>query len=553
MIGTIRKHSAVLWWSIIPLTIISFVVFMGSGPGRSGGRRNGGYGTIYGQDITGEAFAQAQREYILYYWLRNGVTPEKSPNFKREDLNRETYLRLLLTRKAKSLGIHVNYEAIKAAAVDLLKSLGRNGQSMPMEQFLDLLARQGLNDGDLQRFLRNDLIIQQLVQTLGLSGTLVSPQDAGQIYDRENQEISAQAVVFATSNYLAQVTVTPDAVAQFYTNNLAAYREPDRVQVTYVAFEVSNYLAQAKAEWAKTNFEENVEAAYRQYGASEFPDAKTPEEAKAKIREVLIQNRAQADAGQQAKEFTSALFGMDPAKPENLAELAKQKGLAVHATAPFDAADGPLNLEVSQAFTKAAFKLNAEEPFAGPLAGTKAIFVIALQNQILSAIPTLGQIRNRVTQDYQEREATMLAQRAGASFHLIVTNQMAAGKSFAQAAATSGFTALLLPAFSLNSSYLPEANALGGMTQLKQAAFMTPVGRVSNLIPTAEGGFILFVKQLMPVDLAKKTAELTSYMAQIRRARQNEAFQAWLQLEANRELRNTPVYAELTGSKSGQP
>ena len=50
---------------------------------------------------------------------------------------------------------------------------------------------------------------------------------------RENQEFSAQSVFFSPSNYLSAVTVTPDAVAQYYTNYLAAYRLPDRVQVSY--------------------------------------------------------------------------------------------------------------------------------------------------------------------------------------------------------------------------------------------------------------------------------------------------------------------------------
>src|SRR5208337_1473378 len=108
------------------------------------------------------------------------------------------------------------------------------------------------------------------------------------------------AVFFSPSNYLSAVTVTPAAVAQFYTNYLAAYRLPDRVQVSYVEFNVSNYLAQAKAEWAKTNFEEIVAANYQQLSAEYFPDAKTPEAAKARTRELLIRNRALADANQQA-------------------------------------------------------------------------------------------------------------------------------------------------------------------------------------------------------------------------------------------------------------
>ncbi len=154
--------------------------------------------------------------------------------------------------------------------VIFLRSLSRNGQPVAMEKFVgQYLAPEGLGVADLQNFLRSELVVQQMIQVLGLSGALVTPQEAGQLYDRENQEVDAQAVFFAASNYLAQVALAPDAVAQFYTNNLAVYREPDRVQVSYVFFNVTNYLAAAKAELQKTNtFEEYVDSAYRQYGAT---------------------------------------------------------------------------------------------------------------------------------------------------------------------------------------------------------------------------------------------------------------------------------------------
>jgi len=553
MIGTIRKHSSWLWWIIAGLTIISFVVFMGSGPaGRNGGvRSSGGYGTLYGKEVTAESFAQAQRGFYLYYWLRTREWPGKGASFKREDMDRETYIRLLLTQKAKALGVHIGDDAVKNAALELLRSLGGNGQAVPMDQFLQkVLQPEGLTVVDLQNFLRDDLAIQQLIHTLGLSGALVTPQEAGQLYDRENQEVSAQAVFFSASNYLAQATVTPAAVAQFYTNNLAAYREPDRVQVSYVAFAVTNYLASAKAEWAKTNFEENVDAIYRQYGATEFADAKTPEEAKAKIREVLVHNRALAAAGQQAKEFATALNALDSAKPENLATLAQQKGLAVRTTAPFSAQTGPVDFNAPAAFAKEAFKLNADEPFSKPIPGADAAYVLALAGQLPSAIPSLDQIRARVTQDFQGYEAVALARRAGTNFHYNAAVQMAAGKTFAQASVAAGQVPTVLSPFSLSSQDVPEAGDHAEIGQLKQAAFTTPAGKAGNFIPTADGGFVLFVQSLLPVDQAKKNSELAQFTAQVRRARQNEAFNLWLQAEAGRELRNTPVFNEMAAGKT---
>jgi len=425
---------------------------------------------------------------------------------------------------------------------------------VPMELFVArVLAPENLTAGDLQNFLRDDLAIQQLIQTLGLSGALITPQETSQLYDREYQEISAQAVFFSASNYLSQVAVTPAVVADFYQKNMAAYREPDRVQVTYVAFEATNFLAQAKAEWAKTNFAETVDAAYRQYGATEFADAKTPEEAKAKIRDVLIRNRALTDASQQAKEFATTLFAIDPAKPENLATLAKQKKLAVRTTAPFSAAYGPENINVPPVFTKAAFKLNADEPLAGPITGTDATYVIALANRLPSAIPALDLIRARVTQDFQNREAAALAQRAGTNFYVTATVQMSLGKTFAQTAVTASQAPQILTPFSLSSQDVPEAGDRAEIGQLKRAAFTTAPGHIANFVATTDGGFVLFAQSLLPVDQQKKTAELPQFTAQVRRGRENEAFNRWLQAEANRELRNTPVYAELMGGQKRQP
>ena len=542
-----RKHRWILT-AAMAVTCLSFVIFMGSGPARNGGGRAAGdYGTVYGHAVTGAEYARAQREFYLYYWVRNGQWPDKSASFSREDMEREIYIRLLLAQKAGKLGIEIGDEAMVAAASEFLRSIGRNGQAVPMEKFAaQILTPEGLSIADLQSFLRNELTVQQLIQALGVAGAVVTPQEVGLLYDREHQEISAQAVFFSASNYLAQVSATPSATAQFYTNNLAAYREPDRVQVSYVFFDVSNYLVGAKAEWEKTNLTEYVNAVFAQYGQSQFPDAKTPDEAKAKIRELVIRDRALKDARQEANDFANTLFAVEPAKPENLAALAKQKSLALRITAPFSANAGPEEFNASAAFVKAAFQLSADEPLAGPIVGTDGVYVIALVNQLPSAIPALEQIRSRVMRDFQNHTAVQLAQSAGQNFCSSLAGQMAAGKTFAQTAVAAGHAPLVLPAFSLSTPEMPELDERASLGQVKQAAFTTAVGRASNFVPTADGGFTLFVREILPVDQQLKAGQLPQFTAQVRRARQNEAFNLWLQGEANRELRNTPFFQKMT-------
>ncbi len=280
------------------------------------------------------------------------------------------------------------------------------------------------------------------------------------------------------------------------------------------------------------------------------PDAKTPEEAKAKIRELILRQSAAAAAAEQARQFVTELFAMDPVSPENLVTLAKQKGLALHTTAPFDAADGPEEFSAPAELTKIAFKLNADSPFSKPIPGKDAIYVIGLARQLPSAIPPLDQIHARVVEDFQNREAAVKAQIAGTNFYYTAAVQLAAGKTFAQAAVAAGQSPQALTPFSLSSQEVPEAGDRAELRQLKQAAFTTQPGHLSSFFPTADGGFVLFVQSLLPVDEAKKKSELPQFISQVRRGRENEAFNLWLQTEANRELRNTPLRDEMAGGKS---
>jgi hypothetical protein len=554
MIGTIRKHSSWLWWLIGGLTIISFVYFFNpSQRQNNGGGQNGGgnYGSIYGHEISVATFEDAKREFFLSYWLQNGEWPDKNPSITTLQIQQQTYSYLLINQKARDLGIYVNDDAVVTAANDLLRSpalmqLFHTSQPVPPVEFLrQVLAPEGFTAADFQRSIRTRLAVDQLMNVLGLPGALITPQEAGALYDRENQEVSAQAVFFSASNYLSKVTSTPAAIAQFYTNNMAAYREPDRIQVNYVTFQASNFLAQSKAEWAKTNLEQNIEATYQKYGSSaEFAAEKTPEAIKAKIRELLIQQRALMDAGTQAKDFVTELYAMDPVKPENLAALAQKKNLTLATSAPFSENGGTEEFAAPPAVIKAAFQLNADSPYAGPIPGTEAIYVIALANQLPSSIPSFDLIRARVAQDFKTQQAIELAQQAGTNFYFSATVQLAAGKTFPQVAVAAGSTPVILPPFSLSSADVPEVGDRAELGQLKQAAFTTRPGGISRFVSTADGGFLLFVQSLLPVDAAKKTADFPQFLAEARRARQNEAFNLWINTEFAREIANKPFFQQ---------
>ena len=547
MIGTIRKHSKWLWWVIAALTVISFLYWGASVPTRNGGGIGGGagFGSLYGHKITQQDYLNARNEFYLFYWMRNREWPERNSNIKEKDLEQQIYLRMMLTKKAEALGIHVSDEAAAANADGILRMVGRNGQSVPIASFVkQVLAPEGLNTDDFERFSRDDIVVQQLIQTLGLGGSLVTTQEAAVAYQREHQEMSAQVVFLSASNFESQVVVTPSIVAQFYTNYMAQYRLPERVQVNYVEFNLTNFLAQAKTELAKSNLDNLVDVNYRQLGPDYFPDAKTPDTAKAKIRDLIFRQQALADARAQANDFASTVFNVNPLQADNLAAVAKQKGLAVRLTAPFASLYGPVEFSAPAAFTKSAFALTSDDPLAGPIVGPASVYVIALARQLPSEIPPLDAIRDRVTQDYRTVQATMFAQRIGTNFAPALAGQLMAGHSFAAACVAAGLQPETLPPFSLSAQDLPELGDRVELNQFLQVAANISTGHTSPFIQTASGGFIVYIQSRLPLDSAAMGADLPQFTARLRRARENEAFNQWVQAEANRELLHTPVYQQ---------
>lgn len=552
MIGTIRKHSKWLWAIIIAATVICFVVYFSPYQRVSHGGGPVNFGRIYGRPVTRDDYLAAQREAELQFFFRYGNWPEAEARRAGYDIERETYFRLLLIRKQEDLGIHVGPEAVARVAANLLRSMGR-GQAVSLDMFVkQVLHRRGMTAEDFERFIRHDLGIQQLAAVAGLSGRLVTPDEARMLYEREYTTALTEAAVFSASNHLAEVSVTPEAVAQFYTNQMARYRLPERVQVKYVVFPATNYWAEAEKQFAAlTNFNELVETVWRELGTNFFRNARTPEEGRQRAREWMFRTNALTRAHAAANEFARAVFDLEPMRAENLEKVAKEKGLSVRVSKPFARDFGPDDLPVGPEFTRAAFALSAEEPLAGPFVGEDGVYVIALERRLPSEIPSLETIREVVEADYRFEEARKRAVSAAEKFLSAATNGLASGKTFAQVCREANATRQELPPFALSTQELSGVESLVTLTELKRAAFTTPPGHVSGLVPTRDGALVLFVRERRRPDPERMKAELPAFIRAVRDTRQNEAFNDWFRKEAEKGLRETPLFQRPPPGQTG--
>ena len=546
MFGTIRKHQTWLWAIIITLTIISFVIFFSPYSKLNDSQRvAANYGSINGQKITQEDFYRAYKEVSLRTFVTTGQWPDEEAKKQGGDLERETYQWMLLVQKQHELGVHISTDLVAQSAKAMMAQLERAKVVPSADMFLSqVLPRSGYGLEDFERFVRHYMGVQELIAIVGVGGRVVTPQEVRDLYTREHQELSAAAVFFSASNYLASVTAPAEAVTQFYTNRQAVYRIPERVVVSYVRFDLTNFAAEAEAQLAKiTNMDLQIEEMYRQHGTNFLNEvrAQTLEEAKQKVRENERKRMEMTLAKKKANDFATPLADLQPVRADNLNKLAKEQGLVVRTTAPFDLREGPSELQVGQDFAEKAFKRTPDDPFAGPFLGMDGAYVIALVQKIPSQIPPLEQIRGQVETDYKLSQALNLARQAGASFYVTLTNEMAKGKTVAAICSEAKVKLEDLPPFSLSTRSLPGVDEHLPLNQFKQMAFGTTVGKVSPFQMTAGGGAIVYVKAKLPLDEAKMTANLPAFANAVRQSRQNEVFNEWFNQEARKGLRDTPL------------
>ncbi len=535
-----------MWWVIIVAIIITFVWWGSQGPGGGSGSI-GNYGMMNGVTITPAIYSEAQREVKLYYFFSSGGNwPGRGRQLQGFDVERETFNRILIALKMKELGIHVDDAAVNKVAADRMRSLF-NGKQVSLKEFESgVLAQEKLTTADFERYIRNELGIQQLFATLGMAGELVSADEVRALYQRDHQKISTQIALFSGANYVKSVVSTPEKITEFYTNQMQRYQLPERVRVHYVAFPFSNYLAAAKTELNNlTNLVELVENAVIQMGTNFPAGVNSVEEAKAKLIENEEKRIAGSNALKAASEFDKALYEATPAAAANIVSLAKERGLTAQISMPFSQNEAPLGLDVGADFVRAAYSLTAEEPFTDPVPGSDAFYVISHHSQLPSEIPSLDSIRDRVTQDFQFIESAMLARKAAIDFESGISNAMAGGKSFADACDKAGVKLTPLAPFSLSSTNrIVELAERANVDQFKRVAFSTAPGQVTPMMPASDGAFMALVSAKLPLDEVEMARNLPAFTRSVHQVRRSEVFNEWFKREATKAFATVPYFQE---------
>ena len=137
----------------------------------------------------------AQRDVtLLYFFMNNGHWPDAEAKARGFDVERETYQWLLLLQKQEQLGIKVSSETAAQFARQMLTPFFKGHPVSATEFVQQVLEPKGFRIEDFERFCRHYLGRQELINTVGMTGKLLTPQEGKELYVREFQELNTEAV-----------------------------------------------------------------------------------------------------------------------------------------------------------------------------------------------------------------------------------------------------------------------------------------------------------------------------------------------------------------------
>ena len=564
MFGTIRKHQNWLWAIIITVVIISFVAFFSPNTQWGGGRSSGDEAQWYSENIAGDRYNAAQREAMIDLLLNQFTRRlEDLPavdldNDGTNDLSRvdfDTRRRMRLLDRIQAQKIEVDDESVVRHIKALRRFSNRAGAYEPdaYNGFIESLGRYRLTEEDFLRCMQHDLATLHLAELSSLAGRLSPARLAEPVFRRQHEQLLTEVLFFPATNFTAAVTnLTP--LPQFYTNQGALYREPEKRRLAHLAFANSNFLAAADRQL--TNLVTQVDDIFKRVNPAQFKDtngtAMSTNAIKQLIREDFRKAKAFELARAGANAFAEKLFATEPVGATNLWKIAAaQTNTPPVEILTLTESDLSSRFQLPAAAAGRPFRLTEAEPVSEPLLGSEAIHFFALLGSEASHLPPFEKILPatlvEVKKQFLQTQSRDLARARGRAIQSALTNALAQGKDFAAACALAQVKAEPLPAFSADTDTLPALAGRADLTELLSAAAGLTAGKTSAFIETENGGFVLHLKSRDPVSAEKLKAELPKFTDTYRRFAERAAAREWFRKQEE-ELVNG-LRAELGAAK----
>ena len=423
-------RSRVLWAAFALLVSIAFVgVFSRSGGCTENERASGVVGRLYGKNISANAFLMAR---LFAMGMRDSGSLSPEANLI---IHRNTWKRLAALKTAEELGISTSDEEV-SEAIQRDPTFAVNGFFNKEKYEAVVRSRMRVGIEIFEEFLRQEITIRKLVNMLE-SAVWTSPFELDQKLKSLTDSFTVQCAILDAKDQADDVHITTEDARKFFNENSELFTVPEKVNVRYVAFPISNYTSGITIEDESifeyyTNHLEEYSTTNTNNEMSAFPI----EEVHDDILRGLRREAAISDAKDEVTRFVVALTPDRYGNALSMDKIVAEYGLTICTSGFFSATGNVPNLSVDLAFNRAAFDLQPDDPeryFSDAIVGQDAVYVIAANDKLEAHVPDFSEVVDlAISQARRDAEHEAFVEKSR-QIRTSVENALQSGKTFEQA------------------------------------------------------------------------------------------------------------------------
>ena len=233
------------------------------------------------------------------------------------------------------------------------------------------------------------------------------------------------------------------------------------------------------------------------------------------IETALLRQQVEAQATQHADALAA-----EAKTPAALDKAVASRGLKMEESGYFARGGMIEGLGPQSPVSMAAFDV-AENTVSQPIAGPTGHVIFYVSGKQDSYVPKLDEVRSRVRDDViQERAVTLAKQRAE-----VLAAQLKTAPNFQAAAKAAGFEAVTTNPIA-RDGVIPN---IGRSPEIEAVAFSSPVGTVTNAIPTPQGAAVVRVASKQDVSAADFAMAKDKFRMEILGERRSRFYQTYME------------------------
>lgn len=556
---TFQHHFRTVFGVLLAVTIISFIVTIGAGPGIGRSDRGDVKREFFGYNLASEAdMGLVMNDASLSIELQAGSSETDQEQVKTYALERIAALKL-----ADEWFIP---PATSSEITDFIKGLrlfaGADGQFdvSRYNSFRDSLKVDArTSEADIVRVIGDQVRVQKVEQLLDGPGYVLPADVKRELVRTDTTWTIATATVDYTS-YNPAISVTDTALEAYYKENAPKYQIPPHILASYIDFPSADYLGNVNVTDAEVRsyYDANPD---RFPGPKDKPEDKSaakPGQAPAKapdpaavfasvrpqVEAALKAERAKNLAAKAASDVAFALYEGKIAAGPSLDSFIASRKLALKPLAPFGAESGPTELGSSNDIADAVAKLDTQHFYSDAVTTNSGAAILIWRGSEPARQPSLAEVRDKVRADAIENERHKRFVDLGATIQGLIESHMKAGDSFekavaaAQAAQGLKIVAKTLPAFTLKDRPQDLSEAVAGSLKHLEK------GQVSQMIAEPDKGTIVAALDKKSPDLSEKNPRFAEMRGLIADFTSRQAAGSYLSDLVTQELNRTESVAK---------